>query len=249
MFSHLIESSIEKPRTKRPFALVLAIAIHLILVWVLLLIPIVSPESLSDQLERPTAMGPLPIPILGSPVRTATGPTKAGPVVLREKTVQTPPEIPRMTNILDLGTGLEPSLEGVTGSGFLGGSPAGIIDGVIGAPSRSAPVPPPPSVPPVLQAHHPVRVGGEVQQANLISQVKPQYPIAAKQAGIQGAVVLEAVISQGGTIVDVRMISGHPLLIRAAMEAVKQWRYKPTLLNREPVEVLTTITVNFSLGR
>jgi protein TonB len=248
MFNQLIESSTEKPRTKRPFTLVLALAIHVILVWVLLLIPIVSPQSLSAQLPQPTAVKPLSILIVGSsPVRTAAGPIRGGPAVLRKKPLQ----IPRTVNMVDLGTEPVPPFERVTDSigGFPGGSAAGIIDGVIGVPPRSAPVPPPPSVPPELQPNHPVRVGGEVQQANLISQVKPQYPIPAKQAGIQGAVFLEAVISREGAIVDLKMISGHPLLIRAAMDAVKHWRYKPTLLNKEPVEVSTTITVNFSLGR
>jgi periplasmic protein TonB len=87
-----------------------------------------------------------------------------------------------------------------------------------------------------------------VQQANLIRQVKPPYPPLAKQARIQGAVVLEAVISKQGGVENLRVISGHPLLIQAALDAVKQWKYKPTLLNGEPVEVVTTVTVNFNLS-
>ncbi len=91
-------------------------------------------------------------------------------------------------------------------------------------------------------------MGGNVQQANLIRQVKPPYPHLAKQARIQGAVVLEAVISKQGGVENLRVISGHPLLIQAALDAVKQWKYKPTLLNGEPVEVVTTVTVNFNLS-
>jgi protein TonB len=89
-------------------------------------------------------------------------------------------------------------------------------------------------------------VGGNVQQANLLEQVRPQYPPLARQARIQGVVVLEAVINKEGTVDNLKVITGHPLLINAALDAVKQWRYKPTMLNGEPVEVVTTITVNFA---
>ena len=85
------------------------------------------------------------------------------------------------------------------------------------------------------------------EQASLIRQVRPPYPPLAKQARIQGAVVLEAVISKEGIIINLKVISGHPWLIPSALDAVRQWRYKPTLLNNEPVEVLTNIRVNFSL--
>lgn len=110
----------------------------------------------------------------------------------------------------------------------------------------------PPSLPPpVHQSNRPTRplsVGGDVQNANLISQVKPSYPHPAIVARVQGTVVLEAVISRQGVVEDLRVVSGNPLLVPAALDAVKQWRYRPTLLNGEPVEVETTITVSFTLG-
>jgi len=92
-----------------------------------------------------------------------------------------------------------------------------------------------------------VRVGTNVTSSNLISQVPPVYPALAKQAGIQGAVVLEVEITKEGSVDNVRVLSGHPLLTQPALDSVKQWRYKPTLLNNEPVPVVTTVTVNFSL--
>jgi protein TonB len=82
----------------------------------------------------------------------------------------------------------------------------------------------------------------------MISQVRPTYPPLAKQARIQGVVVLEAVIGKDGSIQNLRVITGHPLLIKAAQDAVSQWRYKPTMLNGEPVEVVTTVTVNFAFA-
>jgi protein TonB len=95
----------------------------------------------------------------------------------------------------------------------------------------------------------PVRVGGNVQQANLIKQPKPSYPPLAKAARVQGTVKFQATISKDGTIQNLQLISGPPLLVQSAMQAVQQWVYKPTLLNGEPVEVITTIDVNFTLSQ
>lgn len=94
-----------------------------------------------------------------------------------------------------------------------------------------------------------VRVSSGVAQGLLIHQVKPQYPQLALQARIQGTVVLQAVIGKDGTVQDLRVVSGHPMLTAAAIDAVKQWRYRPYYLNNEPVSVDTQINVNFTLGR
>lgn len=93
-----------------------------------------------------------------------------------------------------------------------------------------------------------VRVNGELQESRLISKVNPEYPALARQARIQGVVRLEAAISKEGAVDKVQVISGHPLLLQPAIDAVRQWRYQPTLLNGEPVAVLTRIDVNFVLG-
>jgi serine/threonine-protein kinase len=106
------------------------------------------------------------------------------------------------------------------------------------------PVVPPPSKP---QAPKRIRVAGEVESSKLIFQPHPQYPPFARSAHVQGVVRLDAVIGKDGTIQDLKVISGHPLLINAAMDAVKNWRYQPTLLNGQPVEVDTEIDVNFAL--
>jgi TonB family protein len=96
-----------------------------------------------------------------------------------------------------------------------------------------------------------IRVGGNVQQANLISETKPVYPEKAQQSGIEGTVLLEAVITKQGTVGTIRALNTltHPELVTAAMEAVKQWLYQPTLLNGEPIEVVTTVAVNFRLAQ
>jgi protein TonB len=90
-------------------------------------------------------------------------------------------------------------------------------------------------------------VGGNVQQAKLIHQVRPVYPELAKRARIQGVVKLAAIIGRDGTITGLQVLGGHPLLVPAALEAVKHWRYQATLLNDEPVEVVTNVDVNFIL--
>jgi periplasmic protein TonB len=114
-------------------------------------------------------------------------------------------------------------------------------------PTPTAPLVPPPP-PPTIKAT-PYRQGGKAQAAMLIHQVRPKYPPLARTTRTEGVVLLDAVIDKEGRIQSLRVISGHPLLTQAALDAVKQWRYRPTLLNGEPVEVSTTITVTFTLQR
>jgi protein TonB len=94
----------------------------------------------------------------------------------------------------------------------------------------------------------PIQPGGRVEPPRLIFQPKPEYPALAKMARIQGTVQLEAVISTGGTIQALKVVSGHPLLVNAAVESVSRWRYQPTLLNGEPVAVIMEVAVIFHLG-
>jgi periplasmic protein TonB len=137
---------------------------------------------------------------------------------------------------------------GVAG-GVAGGAPGGVLGGIIGSvPTAALPPPPPPPVK-VVEKLKRITIGGNVQQAKLVRQPKPVYPPLAKQARISGVVHLAAIISKDGTIMDLKVISGHPLLIPSALEAVKQWVYQPTLLNGEPVEVSTQIDVNFTLSQ
>jgi protein TonB len=94
-----------------------------------------------------------------------------------------------------------------------------------------------------------VRIGGQVAEANLIHKVQPVYPALAKSARVQGTVEFNAVISKDGKIENLQLVRGHPLLVNAAKEAVLQWRYRPTQLNGQPVEVVTDIIVNFTLSQ
>jgi TonB family protein len=105
-----------------------------------------------------------------------------------------------------------------------------------------------PTPPPPTGDTRRITVGGNVQQAKLVRQPRPEYPALAKQARISGVVHLQVVIAADGTVKDIGVISGHPLLIPPSLEAVKQWQYQPTLLNGQPVEVLTQVDVNFTLS-
>jgi protein TonB len=128
---------------------------------------------------------------------------------------------------------------------------AGVIGGIIGSVPTNVPVPPPPP-PPGAAAISPqarIRVGGDVQQAKLLRQTVPVYPPLAKQARITGVVRLNALVGKDGTIQSLTVADGHPLLVPAAMEAVKQWIYEPNVVNGEPAEVVTQIDVSFTLSK
>jgi protein TonB len=147
------------------------------------------------------------------------------------------------------------------GVGVVGGVPGGVAGGVTGgvlnsilnsAPQAVAVLPPPP--PPKKEekkevAPTRIRVGGSVQLAKRVTMVQPVYPPLAKQARIQGTVVLSAIIAKDGTIQEIHVTSGPAMLQQAAVDAVKRWVYAPTLLNSEPVEVSTEIEVNFRLSQ
>jgi protein TonB len=152
-----------------------------------------------------------------------------------------PTRIPRAIPASNDGDASVPQL--TTGPGGPGGNGdrAGgnwVLDAIGRAPN--SPMPMAPSMRPPRVSH--------VMEGNLIQRVQPEYPALAKQARIQGTVVLRAVISREGTIQDLQVISGHPLLVQAAINAVRQWRYRPYYLNDQPVEVETQVTVNFSLS-
>jgi len=146
-----------------------------------------------------------------------------------------------------------------SGSGVAGGIAGGTLGGVLGGIIGSVPqLPPPPPPPKKVEAPPPaapqrIKVGGNVQAAMVLRQVTPVYPALARQARVSGVVHLKAVISKQGFIQELELDrdrgGGHPLLVQAAIEAVKQWVYKPTLLNGEPVEVDTQIDVNFTLAQ
>jgi periplasmic protein TonB len=142
------------------------------------------------------------------------------------------------------------SLGGVVGGvpgGVPGGQLGGVLGGVIGGGLNTAarPLPPPPSVRP----NGPMRVGSHIRQPKTIVQVLPKYPELAREAHIQGQVKIDAVLDEQGNVIEMKIVSGPPLLYQAALDALKQWKYEPTYLNDRPIAVQMIVTINFQLGQ
>jgi protein TonB len=240
--------------TRKASSVFVSFIIQCCLVVVGILIPLIYTETLPRTQLTSFLVAPPPPPP-PPPPPAATPPVKVVKVVPRQfdaGRLMAPKTIPKEIAMIKEDELPPPAAAvGVVGGvpgGVPGGTPGGVIGGIIGSVPTTAPPPPPP----VKEAPKPVtpkqiRVGGNVQAAKLINQPKPAYPQLAKQARIQGVVRFNAVIGRDGTIQNLTLVSGHPLLVPAATEAVRQWRYHPTLLNNEPVEVVTQIDVNFTL--
>ncbi|MBL8232104.1 MAG: energy transducer TonB [Bryobacterales bacterium] len=244
--------------TSKPWTVFVSFLSQLGLVGVLILIPLIYTDTLpkatltSFLVAPPPPPPPPPPPAAAQPVKIV----KVAPRQFDAGRLMAPKQIPKEVAMIKEEE-LPPAMAanvGVVGGvpgGVPGGTPGGVIGGIIGAVPSAAPPPPPP--PPVKKEEKPptpqrIRVGGNVQSAKLVRQPKPVYPPLAKQARIQGTVKFQAIIGKDGTIQNLQLISGHPLLVPSATEAVKQWVYQPTLLNGEPVEVVTQIDVNFTLS-
>ena len=231
----LIESS-GRIKTKRGWTTTLTIILQFMLVGVLILIPLIYTEALPKSLITTFLVAPPPPPPPpppATPVRVTRIETELDNGALR-----TPTKIPEKIKIVKeeeappAGAGV---VGGVSG-GVPGGGMGGVIGGLLGGTAN---------IPKVTLNR--VRVSGGVVEGNLIHKVVPPYPPLAKTARIQGAVVLHAIISKQGNVENLNVMSGHPMLVQSALDAVKQWKYRPYILNGEPVEVETTITVNFNL--
>ncbi len=141
------------------------------------------------------------------------------------------------------------SFDGVAGGvpgGVPGGQMGGVLGGVIGGVLNTAARP---VAPPVAKSSGPMRVGGRVRPPKPIVQVRPDYPVLARQARIQGQVQIDAVLDEQGNVVEMKVVSGPPLLYQAAEDALKKWKYEPTYLNDQPIAVQMIVTITFALGQ
>ena len=242
MFDELVESSAVKKKTNKSWAVTLSVVVQTLILLVLILIPLIYTQALpkamlSTLLIAPPPPPPPPPPPQAAPVKVV----KPVARLLTQGKLMAPRAIPKDVAIFKEAE-LPP--EPPAGSGVIGGLGGGdILGGLGGGSSASAPPPPPPKA---TQTR--IKLGGQVQAAKIVAQPQPLYPALARQARIQGNVVLHAIIDKDGRVGQLEVVSGHPLLVQAALDAVKQWRYQPTQLNGDPVEVDTTITVTFVLG-
>jgi periplasmic protein TonB len=247
MFEEMVVSTQKGKKTNKPWTVVLSMVLQVGFLAILILIPLIYTEALPKTLMSSILLAPPPPPP-PPPPPAAVQVVKIKPVahLMEAGKLVAPKAIPKDVKIIkEEEAPPDAAMGGIAGGvpgGVAGGSMGGVIGGVIGGAGSAAPPPPKPTV-------TRTRVGGAVQAAKLVNKVQPVYPPLARQTRISGTVKLHAIIAKTGQVESLQVISGHPLLVQSALDAVKQWRYQPTLLNGEPVEVDTEIDVIFSLAQ
>ena len=254
IFKDLPATFPEKDKYRKP-SVIGSVVFHGLLILMVLLIPLLLPQSISERQLLITLVLPIgpppppPPPAVELPMTAA--PQMAKPEVrpAAPEALVMPAAIPKdIVKIVE-----EPAVPTVAVVGGVpGGIPGGVVGGVLGgilssnAGANAPPaVAPPPPVAKVTAPSEPIRVGGNVREPRALKMVPPIYPQLASRARVSGTVVLEATLTEEGTVEEIRVISGHPLLIEAAIACVKQWQYEPTLLNGIPVAVILTAKVRF----
>jgi periplasmic protein TonB len=237
MFEDSLVESGGKLKTRRGLTTTLSFVLQIAALGVMILIPLIYTEALPKGQLTTFLVAPPPPP---PPPPPAAAVQVHKVVEVNDQVLRQPTKIPQKVAVIK---DEEPpqAAAGVTGGvpgGVPGGSMGGVIGGIIGSARSNMPI----------AAPDRVRVSSGVASGNLINKVQPQYPPIARTNRIAGTVVLHALISKAGSIENLQVVSGHPMLTQSALEAVRQWKYKPYLLNGEPVEVETTIQVNFNLG-
>jgi protein TonB len=239
----------EGQKGRQTFATAISFALQCLTIGILLLLPLYYTQELpkSQLLTFLVAPPPPPPPppaaeqvsrimkeiqsdlLAGGQLRT---PTRIPQKVQMIKEEDAPPPMPGAGGVVG----------GVPG-GIPGGQLGGVIGGIVSSTSNLASVP---KFQPVVPQR--IRISQGVTAGLLVHRIQPPYPVLARSARIQGEVILRAVIDKDGNITDLQLVTGHPMLVPAAIAAVREWRYRPYLLNGQPVEVETTITVNFLLS-
>jgi len=236
MFGDIVEPSI-KVGSKKWYTVPVSIAAHVVLIGAVVIIPLMA----ADVLPTPPAMmafvaaPPPPTPPPPPPPPPAAAQAAPKPT-MDANPAAAPIEAPKE---IKPESGIETGVKGVVG-GVEGGVVGGVTGGIVGGLSEAPPPPPPP--PPA-----PVRVGGNIKPPTKTKNVPPVYPAIAQSARVAGVVIIEATIGPNGRVQEAKVLRSIPLLDAAALDAVKQWEFTPTLLNGVPVPVIMTVTVNFTL--
>jgi protein TonB len=239
----------------RGVSLAASLTAQTMLVGLMLLVPLLFTDQLPvlrmmEALHEPVPPPPPPhVEIVASGRATPAIPGQS--VGNRVFIPTTMPDLPATIIDEEPPVGATIGVVGAVGNGP--GSTTGVIGSILTNLNRLAHVAPPPQPVAAAKPAEPppparIRQGGHVQEAMLVHRVMPVYPPLARQVRVQGSVHLEGIIGRDGTVQQLRVVDGHPLLVGAAMEAVRQWRYRPTLLNGDVVEVIAPIEVRFILN-
>jgi protein TonB len=261
IFKDLPATFPERDKYKKS-SVISSVLFHGLLILMVLTIPLLLPQSISERELLVTLISPIgpppapPPPPVEMPFATVPQVTKPEVRPATPDVLVMPTAIPKeIANFVEEPIAPPPGVIG----GVPGGAPGGIVGGVLGGVLSSnlnanlvpvVPPPPPAPVPPPAPSKitlplEPIRVGGNVQEPRPIKMVAPIYPPLASRARVSGVVVLEATLTAQGTVEEIHVVSGHPLLVEAAIACVKQWQYEPTLLNGVPVPVILTAKVHF----
>jgi len=240
----LLERS-SSERHRRGWATTFSFAFECMVIGFLLILPLMFTEALPTQQLLTLLVAPAPPPPPPPPPPAVPLARVVQTDMLNTGQLRTPTRIPRKVEIIREQESPPPAIAGGVIGGVPGGIPGGQLGGVIGgiiASNSKSPV-----LIPKLEPVKRIRISQGVTQGMIVSKVEPNYPKIALGARISGVVLLHAIISKDGSITELQVVSGHPVLIPAAMDAVKQWRYRPYLLNGDPVEIETYVTVTFQL--
>jgi len=243
LFSDSLLDLTPRERRRRSFAATVSFVFQCLVVSMLLIVPLMFTEALPTQQLLTFLVAPPPPPPPPPPAAVAAKVVQTN--MLSTGQLRTPTRIPQRVEMIREEEAPPPAMAGGVVGGIPGGVPGGqlggVIGGIISATSTST------AIVPRLEPVKRVRVSQGVTRGMMISKIEPKYPKIAIAARVTGVVLLKAVISKEGEIKELQVVSGHPLLVPAAIDAVKQWRYRPYLLNGEPVEVETNITVTFQM--
>lgn len=231
----------------------LSLLLQVSVIGTAVLIPLINPDLLPSAMMGNTLFlapsAPAPAPPPSQPV---TGAITRALRQLRDGVLMMPTTIPNKVANIEEPPDAAATGVGVPGSISTGQGGGSIVDNLVHSMTRAAA---PTAQAVVVQEPERAkriirtRVGGNVQDAMVISRKIPDYPAMARSMRVEGKVVFQAVIGTAGTIQQLQLVSGHPLLVQASMDAVRQWRYRPTMLNGDPIEVDTVISVSFTLSR
>ena len=247
-FTTLVAAQSDSLARSRSVTALGSLALHAVLLLIVLLVPLLSDE-IPPAAERAVraffvtpaeALPPPPPPPPPPPASAAVSRIPRPPAVVRA------PEAGRFVAPIEIPDRVEPEasldfgVEGGVPGGVEGGVPGGVVGGIVGGLPREAPAPPPAPV---------VRIGGKLVTPKRVHGVAPVYPELAAMSGVTSVVVVDAHVDVHGRVKSAKFVSGNPLFEQAALDAVRQWRYQPLLLNGIPCEFMLIVTMNFSLHR